>query len=104
MIGALLGHSQPNTTARYAHLVASPLHQAVDAIGARIVEAMGVKRTDHIASGDHVFKFLVRYSRRSFRQDRPLFNLLRALLLPSKLRIWGSEVRILSGAPLKSRN
>ncbi len=46
MIGALLGHSQPNTTARYAHLAASPLHQAADAIGARIVEAMGVKRTD----------------------------------------------------------
>jgi len=36
MIGALLGHSQPNTTARYAHLAASPLHQAVDEIGAKI--------------------------------------------------------------------
>jgi integrase len=46
MIGALLGHSQPNTTARYAHLAASPLHQSADAIGARIVEAMGVKRTN----------------------------------------------------------
>jgi integrase len=30
MIGALLGHSQPATTARYAHLAASPLHQAVN--------------------------------------------------------------------------
>jgi integrase len=40
MIGALLGHSQPNTTARYAHLAASPLHQAADAIGARIIGAM----------------------------------------------------------------
>jgi integrase len=40
MIGALLGHSQPNTTARYAHLAASPLHQAVDEIGARINGAM----------------------------------------------------------------
>ena len=40
MIGALLGHSQPTTTARYAHLAASPLHQAVDAIGTRIMGAM----------------------------------------------------------------
>lgn len=40
MIGALLGHSQPTTTARYAHLAASPLHQAVDAIGERIIGAM----------------------------------------------------------------
>lgn len=40
MIGALLGHSQPNTTARYAHLAASPLHQAVDAIGEKILAAM----------------------------------------------------------------
>jgi len=40
MIGALLGHSQPNTTARYAHLAASPLHQAVDAIGVQIIGAM----------------------------------------------------------------
>jgi len=41
VIGALLGHSQPSTTARYAHLAASPLHEAADAIGARIVAAMG---------------------------------------------------------------
>lgn len=40
MIGALLGHSQTNTTARYAHLAATPLHQAADAIGARLVSAM----------------------------------------------------------------
>ena len=44
MIGALLGHSQPNTTARYAHLAASPLHQAVDAIGEKIVGAMQPSR------------------------------------------------------------
>jgi site-specific recombinase XerD len=40
MIGALLGHTQPSTTARYAHLAASPLHAAVDAIGAKIAAAM----------------------------------------------------------------
>jgi integrase len=40
MIGALLGHTQPTTTARYAHLAASPLHDAADAIGAKIHAAM----------------------------------------------------------------
>jgi site-specific recombinase XerD len=40
MIGALLGHSQPNTTARYAHLAASPLHQATDCIAAQITGAL----------------------------------------------------------------
>ena len=40
VIGALLGHTQPTTTARYAHLAASPLHDAVDAIGTRIAAAM----------------------------------------------------------------
>jgi integrase len=40
IIGALLGHSQPATTARYGHLAASPLHDAADAIGARISAAL----------------------------------------------------------------
>ena len=40
VIGALLGHSQPSTTARYAHLAASPLYAAADAIGARILAAL----------------------------------------------------------------
>ena len=40
VIGALLGHSQPATTARYAHLAASPLHQAVETIGVQISAAM----------------------------------------------------------------
>jgi integrase len=40
MIGALLGHSQPSTTARYAHLAASPLHEAADVIAAQIAGAM----------------------------------------------------------------
>ena len=43
VIGALLGHSQPATTARYAHLAASPLHEAADAIGARITAALDGK-------------------------------------------------------------
>ncbi len=40
MIGALLGHAQPATTARYAHLAADPLKQAADLIGERIAAAM----------------------------------------------------------------
>ena len=40
MIGALLGHSQPTTTARYAHLIGTPLHEAVDTIGGKLLAAM----------------------------------------------------------------
>jgi integrase len=40
MIGALLGHSQPATTARYAHLDDDPLKQATDLIGKRIAADM----------------------------------------------------------------
>ena len=41
IIGKLLGHSQPATTARYAHLDADPLRRASDRIGAEIARAMG---------------------------------------------------------------
>jgi integrase len=41
IIGALLGHSQPSTTARYAHLADDPLQAAAADIGARIWAAMG---------------------------------------------------------------
>jgi len=47
MIGALLGHSQPTTTARYAHLAASPIHQAADTIGAQLAAAMNSRDGDH---------------------------------------------------------
>ncbi len=40
LIGALLGHSQPQTTARYAHLADDPLRQAANLIGGRIAAAM----------------------------------------------------------------
>ncbi len=40
MIGKLLGHSQPATTARYAHLAADPMHEAADRIGAELAAAM----------------------------------------------------------------
>jgi len=40
IVGKLLGHSQPATTQRYAHLDADPLRRAANAIGATIVAAM----------------------------------------------------------------
>ena len=40
VIGALLGHTQPATTARYAHLAADPLRQAANIAGGRIAAAM----------------------------------------------------------------
>ena len=47
IIGALLGHAQPGTTARYAHLAADPLKQAADLIGRAVEEAL----TNGSASG-----------------------------------------------------
>jgi hypothetical protein len=44
IIGKLLGHSQPATTARYAHLDADPMRRAVNAIGATIAAAMNGKK------------------------------------------------------------
>jgi integrase len=40
VIGRLLGHSQPATTARYAHLDADPMRKAADTIGNTIAAAM----------------------------------------------------------------
>ena len=36
VIGALLGHTQPNTTARYSHLFDNPLRDAADRVGSII--------------------------------------------------------------------
>lgn len=40
VIGALLGHAQAVTTARYAHLASDPLQQAADLIGEKLEAAM----------------------------------------------------------------
>lgn len=40
MVGALLGHTQPQTTARYAHLADSPVTELNDSIGDAIERAM----------------------------------------------------------------
>ncbi len=41
VIGAMLGHSQPGTTARYAHLASDPIRAASEAVAADIAAAMG---------------------------------------------------------------
>ncbi|MDN3571281.1 site-specific integrase [Methylobacterium longum] len=46
IVGKLLGHTQPQTTARYAHLDANPLRQAADLIASRLVDAMGLHRVE----------------------------------------------------------
>jgi integrase len=56
VLGALLGHAQPATTARYAHLSADPLHEAANLIGDRI-EALLHKTLsdqDHAEQKDEV--------------------------------------------------
>jgi len=40
IIGALLGHTQAQTTARYSHLAMDPLRPATEEVGKRIAEAM----------------------------------------------------------------
>lgn len=46
IIGKLLGHSQPQTTARYAHLDADPLRRAANTIGNTIAGAMAGKTSN----------------------------------------------------------
>jgi integrase len=45
IIGALLGHTQPATTARYAHLYDEPLKEAAEAVG-RFISSAGNKAAD----------------------------------------------------------
>jgi integrase len=48
IIGALLGHSQPATTARYSHLMDDPLRRATDRVGAVVMpnKAKGAEVVD----------------------------------------------------------
>jgi hypothetical protein len=50
IIGRLLGHSQPATTARYAHLDNDPLRRASEAIAERIATALEGKRTAFVTA------------------------------------------------------
>jgi integrase len=52
MIGILLGHSQAQTTHRYAHMATDPIKTASDRIGSAIADAMkGAVRKDDAAVG-----------------------------------------------------
>ncbi len=42
MIGKLLGHTQVQTTARYAHLANDPVKSAANRIASRIAEVSGL--------------------------------------------------------------
>ena len=53
IVGKLLGHSQPQTTARYAHLDADPLRRAADIIGSKIAAAL-VERPAPSAPADQL--------------------------------------------------
>ena len=48
MIGKLLGHSQPATTARYAHLDSDPMHKAANIIGSQIEAALTRKTSGEV--------------------------------------------------------
>jgi integrase len=48
VIGKMLGHSQPATTARYAHLADDPVKAASDAVGRRIASAMAGENATEI--------------------------------------------------------
>jgi site-specific recombinase XerD len=41
MIGKLLGHTQVQTTARYAHLAAEPVQAAADSVAHTLQRALG---------------------------------------------------------------
>ena len=55
VIGKLLGHTQPATTARYAHLAVDPIRAASNLIGAEISAAMGGKQ--NVRSGSSRIRF-----------------------------------------------
>ena len=41
MIGKLLGHTQVQTTARYAHLATDPVRSAAEGVSGRLAEMLG---------------------------------------------------------------
>ena len=59
VIGALLGHTQPNTTARYSHLFDDPLREATERVGTFLVsvelgrsaDIVPLTKTGHHSSG-----------------------------------------------------
>jgi hypothetical protein len=51
MVQKLLGHSDPRTTQRYAHLAPDPVNASAEAIGQRIADAMrGGAQPDNVVT------------------------------------------------------
>jgi integrase len=48
VIGALLGHTQPGTTARYAHLFDDPLRAATERVGAIVTRAAAASQSAEV--------------------------------------------------------
>ena len=48
VIGKMLGHTQPATTARYAHLADDPVKAASDMVGRRIAAAMDGRTSERV--------------------------------------------------------
>jgi hypothetical protein len=46
VIGAVLGHANPRSTAVYAHIARDPAQRAADRVSAAIGEALGGKPTE----------------------------------------------------------
>jgi hypothetical protein len=46
IIGKMLGHSQPATTARYAHLASDPVKAAAAAVAGKVAAAMAGRSGD----------------------------------------------------------
>ena len=49
MIGKLLGHTQTQTTARYAHLAADPVKAATERVGAALAGMLSGNRGEAVA-------------------------------------------------------
>ncbi len=45
LIGKLLGHAQPQTTARYAHLAHDPLREVNEQVGAKLTDVLKLKKS-----------------------------------------------------------
>lgn len=48
MVGKMLGHTQPQTTARYAHLARAPLQAATSRVTAQLGNALGLKSSGEV--------------------------------------------------------
>jgi hypothetical protein len=98
MIGKLLGHSQPQTTARYAHLAADPVQEANLRIGEEIAPALGSHIMKDPASGPTDLRSEPRS--RHFRVSR-ILKLTR--IRQASVRIAGIRFQKCCGASLTAR-